>query len=213
MRSFFPALPILLIAASAALATETPPSIDRGEPPSTAAPAEIPPAAAGPVLPESPKERAEALLETLRTTKDPVAGKAAEKALIAVWSASGSDTVDLLMTWSSEAIGRKNLPLALDFLDQVTVMSPGFAEGWNKRATVYFLMDDYGKALADIGRALAIEPRHFGALSGLGLIFQAMDDEARAKAAYQQALEIDPFLDDVRKALDEIEASTAGATL
>jgi tetratricopeptide (TPR) repeat protein len=213
MRSVVIALSVLLLAAARVGAAETPPSIDRALPPAAAVP--IPPAATDPAaaLPASRKERAEALLETLRTTKDEAAGKEAEKAVLALWLASGSDTVDLLMQWSLQAMENKNYALALDFLDRVTIMKPDYAEGWNKRATVHFLLDDYGRSLADIARVLELEPRHFGALSGLGLIFRALDDDARAMAAYRQALEIDPFLTDVREALEAIEAETAGSSL
>lgn len=213
MRSVVIAFSVLLLAAARVGAAETSPSIDRTMPPAAAVP--IPPAAADPAaaLPASPKERAEALLETLRTTRDEAAGRDAEKAVLALWLASGSDTVDLLMQWSLQAMETKNYALALDFLDRVTIMKPDYAEGWNKRATVYFLLDDYGRSLADIARVLELEPRHFGALSGLGLIFRALDDDQRAIAAYRQALEIDPFLTDVRDALEELEAETAGSSL
>jgi tetratricopeptide (TPR) repeat protein len=78
-------------------------------------------------------------------------------------------------------------------------------EGWNKRATVYYLTDDYAKSLSDIQRVLALEPRHFAALSGLGAILSDIGDDQRAIEAYQEALTIDPHLDNVKKALDEIK--------
>jgi Flp pilus assembly protein TadD len=89
-------------------------------------------------------------------------------------------------------------------------MEPGYVEGWNKRATVHFLMDDYGKSISDIGKVLEIEPRHFGALSGLGIIFRSLGENEEAKAAFRAALEIDPHLKDVKDELDSLEAETAG---
>lgn len=214
MRGLSIAFAVFLSASVAAVAEETPPSVDRLAPAAVAAEpeADAPDAAAsGPASEETRAARVEKLIETLRTTKDGDAGREAERALLELWLASGSDTVDLLMNWSLKAMQGKNYPLALDFLDRIIIMKPDYVEGWNKRATVYFMRDDYGRALADIARVLELEPRHFGALSGLGLIFRAVGRDEQAIAAYRQALEIDPFLDNVKEALDELEAETAGS--
>ena len=209
MRSVVIALSVLLLAAAGVGAAETPPSIDRALPPTAAVP--IPSAAADPAaLPASPTERAEALLETLRTTKDEAAGKEAEKAVLALWLASGSDTVDLLMQWSLQAMENKNYALALDFLDRVTIMKPDYAEGWNKRATVHFLLDDYGRSLADIARVLELEPRHFGALSGMGSILKQSGRRELALDAYERALAIYPMMRNAQKEVAELSEELAG---
>ena len=114
------------------------------------------------------------------------------------------------MNWAMKAMEAKDYAVALDFLDRVIIMKPDFAEGWNKRATVYFLMDDYSKSIADIGKILALEPRHFGALSGLGMIMREIGEDKRAIEAYQKALAVDPNLEGVQKALDELQAKAAG---
>jgi tetratricopeptide (TPR) repeat protein len=155
-------------------------------------------------------ERIDSLFATLQAETDPDAAEEIENAILGLWLESGSDTVDLLMRWTLKAMEAKEYPRALDFLDRIVLLAPGYAEGWNKRATVYFLMDEYGKAISDIGRVLELEPRHFGALSGLGIIMRSLGDDERAKAAYRQALEVDPHLDNVQKALDELEAATGG---
>ena len=155
-------------------------------------------------------ERLDELFATLKTAKTADAGKAAENAIVTLWLQSDSDTIDLLMSWTLKAMEEKNYALALDFLDRIVTMKPDYAEGWNKRATVHYLNDDYGKSIADIGRTLALEPRHFGALSGLGTIMRSLGDETRAMDAYRRALAVDPYLDNVKKALDELEAETAG---
>jgi len=90
------------------------------------------------------------------------------------------------------------------------LVKPDFAEAWNKRATVYFLIDDYAASIADIRQTLALEPRHFGALAGLGMIFQAMDRKNDAIQVFERALEINPQLDKVREALEELKKETAG---
>ena len=177
-------------------AAETPPSIapDDGS------------AAAEPTR----QERLDTLFKTLATATDDTVASAAEDEITRIWMQSGSDTVDLLMEWTMQAMDDKNYALALDFLDRVVIMKPDYAEGWNKRATTYFLLDDYAKSLSDIARVLALEPRHFGALSGLGAIFSAMGDDKRAIVAYRQALDLDPMLDNVRQSLDDLEKQDAG---
>ena len=90
---------------------------------------------------------------------------------------------------------QENYPLALDVLDQVVLVKPDFAEGWNKRATVYYLLDDYAASLTDIRRTLALEPRHFGALAGLGMILEHTGHEERAIEVFRRALEINPQMD------------------
>ena len=156
------------------------------------------------------ENRLESLFDTLRSTNDEDTAKAAENDIIDIWLESGSDTVDLMMNWTLNAMERKNYPLALDYLDRIIAMQPGYAEGWNKRATVHFLVDDYSKAIADIEQTLALEPRHFGALSGLGTIMRDIGDTDRALVAFRHALEIDPYLESVKEALAEIEAEVSG---
>jgi len=85
-------------------------------------------------------------------------------------------------------------------------MMPDYVEGWNKRATVHFLLDDYERALADIEQVLLREPRHFGAMSGLGIIFRDIGETDRAIEVFRTALELDPYLENVREALDKIES-------
>jgi tetratricopeptide (TPR) repeat protein len=164
--------------------------------------------------PESnPAARLDALFEALKSATDPDAAKDAENDIIKTWLESGSDTIDLLMNWTLNAMEEKNYALALDYLDRIIAMKPDYAEGWNKRATVHFLVDDYSKAIADIERTLALEPRHFGALSGLGTIMRDIGDDDRAVIAFRHALEIDPYLDSVKDALKEIEDEKAGREL
>ena len=157
------------------------------------------------LAPESRAVRLDAFFQTLKTSKDAIAAKEAEASIISLWLESGSDTVDLLMAWSLRAMQEKDYALALDYLDRITVMEPSFAEGWNKRATVYFLLENYARAISDIQKTLTLEPRHFGALSGLGVIFGSLGDDRRAMDAYRQALALDPHLSNVRDALEKLQ--------
>jgi tetratricopeptide (TPR) repeat protein len=179
--------------AALALADETPPSVGADKEPA-----------------KSRTEQLDTLFGTLKAASSKEAAKAAENSIWRLWLESGSDTIDVLMTWAMKAMEAKDYATALDFLDRVVIMKPDFAEGWNKRATVYFLMDDYSKSIADIGKTLALEPRHFGALSGLGMIMRELGEDKRAIEAYQKALAVDPNLEGVQKALDELQAKAAG---
>jgi tetratricopeptide (TPR) repeat protein len=163
--------------------------------------------------PASREAKLDALFATLKIAPNVNAARKAESEIIALWLQSGSDTIDLLMTWSGQAIEQKEYSRALDLLDRVVTLQPDYAEGWNKRATVYYLTDRYSQSIADIERVLVIEPRHFGALSGLGSIFREIGDKKRAIEAYDQALELDPYLENVRKALEELGKDSGGTDI
>ncbi len=193
---------VAVLAASLALVAG-PPVWAAGEAPAVAA------APAKPVVPvPSRAERLDTLFAKLKSAKNDATAKRAEDAIIAIWLQSGSDTVDLLMSWSVQAIADKDYPHALDILDRVVTLKPDYAEGWNKRATVYFLTDKYSQSISDIEHVLVLEPRHFGALVGLGSIFRTLGDDQRAIAAFKQALALDPYLTNARKVLDKLEKQT-----
>jgi tetratricopeptide (TPR) repeat protein len=200
MRSIaIPALVAAVLAAgSAALAQTTP------EPPASAPVPESAPAA--------PTDL-DTLFSELKNAPNAEAAKAAESQILRRFLISGSDTVDLLMTWAIDSMNKEDYPLALDILDNVVTMKPDYAEGWNKRATVYYLSDDYGKSLADIRRVLSLQPKHFGALSGLGMIMRELGEKEKAIAAFREALTVDPYLDNVKKVLDELEKEAAGQAI
>lgn len=109
------------------------------------------------------------------------------------WNVSGSASIDLMMGWARDAMDAKKFDIALDFLDQVTIMAPDFAEGWNRRATLHFMREDYAKSMADIERTLQLEPRHFGALSGMGMIFKLLENKKMALKAYEDVLDVYPM--------------------
>jgi tetratricopeptide (TPR) repeat protein len=149
------------------------------------------------------------LFDALKIAPDEVSAKAIEDRIWAIWLVSGSDTCNLLMTRVKAATDDKDYDLAIKLLNAVIELRPDYVEAWNRRATVYYLKQDYGRALADIAEVLAREPRHFGALSGLGLMLQEIGDDKHALEAYRKALAIDPHLEnlpDVIKTLtDKVE--------
>ena len=131
----------------------------------------------------------------------------------AQWSHSGSPSIDLLMLWSQEALQEKKYGAALDFLDRVTVLHPDFAEGWNRRATVHFLMKSFGKSMADIERTLRLEPRHFGALSGMGQILKETGRTEAALLAFERVLSVYPMMRSAQEEVATLSEDLAGERL
>jgi tetratricopeptide (TPR) repeat protein len=129
------------------------------------------------------------------------------------WTRSDSATVDLLMQWAGEAMDRKEWPAAQDFLDQVVVLKPGFAEGWNRRATMHYLAGNLPKSMADIERTLSLEPRHFGALSGMAAIFMDIGKKEQALAAYRRVLDVYPQLRDAQSQVGILEDELTGSRI
>ena len=146
------------------------------------------------------------LFNALKIAPDETTAKAIEDRIWAIWISSGSDTCNLLMSRVKDATDDRDYDLAIKLLDAIVTIKPDYVEAWNRRATLRYIKHDYGLALADIREVLAREPRHFGALAGLGLILQDIGDEKHALQAYQAALAIDPHLrnlSDVVKTLRE----------
>ena len=134
------------------------------------------------------------LFEALKIAPDADAAKLVESRIWALWHASGSDTTDLLMTRVKAAADGKDLNLAIELLNAVIELRPDYVEAWNRRATLHFTNKDYSASLADIRQVLAREPRHFGALSGLGIIMQEFGEEKLALEAFRRALAVNPHL-------------------
>jgi len=146
------------------------------------------------------------LFGALKLAPDETTAKAIEERIWTVWTASRSDTANLLMMRVKTAIEAKDLDLAVTLLDGIVKIRPDYIEGWNRRATIFYMKKDYGRAIADIRQVLKREPRHFGALAGLGLILQDIGDDKQALEVYRRALEVYPRMEripDVVKTLQE----------
>jgi tetratricopeptide (TPR) repeat protein len=168
-----------------------------------AAPADaVPPAAAADASRIAALDR---LFAALKVAKSPDDAKSIETSIWQLWMESGDPAVDKLMNYTVAAMNARAYTLAVDFLDAIVKLKPDYAEGWNKRATVYWLLDDYGKSIADIERTLALEPRHFGALSGLGMIMRSMGEKQKAIDAFRRALDVDPNLEGVADSVKALE--------
>ena len=146
------------------------------------------------------------LFGALKAAPDAASAKQVENRIWALWLASGSDTANLLMTRTKTAIDAKDLDLALKLLDAILKIKPDYIEAWNRRATIHYMRKDYAQSMLDIRQVLVREPRHFGALSGLGMILQEFGDEKRALDVFRRALEVNPHLQkipDMVKSLSE----------
>jgi len=149
------------------------------------------------------------LFEALKVAPDDESAKYVENRIWAIWFASTSDTANLLMGRAKTAADGKDYDLAIKLLNAVIDIRPDFVEAWNRRATIYYTKKEFALALEDIQQVLAREPRHFGALSGLGIIMQELGDDKHALDAFRRALAIHPRLeripDLVKKLADKID--------
>jgi tetratricopeptide (TPR) repeat protein len=145
------------------------------------------------------------LFGALKAAPDEASAKHVEARIWALWMQTPSDTAALLMARAKLAMDAQKMDVALKLLDAVIKLRPDYVEAWNRRATLFYMQNDYGRSLADIREVLIREPRHFGALAGLGMIMQEIGDEKRALDAYRKALAINPHLD---KIPDQVKSLT-----
>src|SRR5579871_439581 len=180
--------------------------------------AQDPPARPHKKLPEAPAKlpkvdktrNLDFLFGALKAAPDEASAKHVEAKIWAIWQQSPSDTVALLMTRAKAAMEAQNPDVALKLLDSVIKLRPDYVEGWNRRATLYYLRNDYARSLQDIEQVLAREPRHFGALAGLGMIMQDLGDEKRALDAFRKALAVNPHLDKVPDMIKTLSEKVEG---
>lgn len=136
-----------------------------------------------------------------------------ESQIVDIWSRSGSRSMDMLLERGRDALDEENYLVALEHFTALTDHAPEFAEGWNMRATVFYLLDRFELSVADIGRTLALNPDHFGALNGLGIILEHMGEEKDALAAYRRVEALNPHMDNVRDAIERLERRVSGVDI
>ncbi|SDO30526.1 Tetratricopeptide repeat-containing protein [Aureimonas jatrophae] len=171
------------------------------------------PVEVAPVLPEpepSRRERLDTLFAELKREPETDKAKTIADRIQALWSQSDSATVDLLMDRSATAIGKKDEAAALDLLDQVIVLEPDYAEGWNRRATLHYAANRYGASMRDVEEVLKREPRHFGALMGLGAMQEELGRNRQALDTFSRALSVYPALKAAQDAVLRISDELAG---
>ncbi|MCQ0971651.1 hypothetical protein MLD63_14605 [Paracoccus sp. TK19116] len=137
----------------------------------------------------------------------------AESDILREWSRSGSAAMDLLYKRGEDALDGGDAATAIGHLTALADHAPDFASGYHMRAVAYATEGDYGPALADLARALQLEPRHFPALTQLGFLLEDMDQPERALDAYRQSLAIHPHQQDVLDAVERLEQAETGTNI
>jgi tetratricopeptide (TPR) repeat protein len=154
--------------------------------------------------------RVDPLFAALKRERNPEKARGIATQIAMNMGESGSPTVNLLMGWAATAVKEKRNGAALDFLDRVTLIDPGYVEGWNRRATLHYTMGDQRKAMADIAEVLKHEPRHFGALAGLAGILTEAGLDSQALNAWERYLEIYPADREAQEAVTKLSEKIAG---
>jgi tetratricopeptide (TPR) repeat protein len=150
------------------------------------------------------------LFGALKVAPDEISAKHVEARIWAQWLQTPSDTAALLMMRAKTAMDAQQMDVALKLLDALVKLRPDWVEAWNRRATLYYLQNDYGRSLQDIQQVLIREPRHFGALAGLGMIMQDLGDNKRALDAFRKALAINPHMDKVPELVKTLSEKVEG---
>lgn len=158
-----------------------------------------------------PADKLDSLFSELKRERNDRQAKRISERIWAEWRDSGSATVNLLMQWADKAITDDKNGLALDLLDQAIVLKPDYVEGWNRRATLHFMMGNHGKSMVDINRVLTLEPRHFGAIAGMAAILSASENDELELRAWEQLLEIYPANRQAQEKVGELADKLAGS--
>ena len=153
----------------------------------------------------------DALFAQLRVARDADAAKPIEERIWARWARSGSPTVDILLERAAAAENAGDKELAGEFLTQASDLAPGFAEPWNRRAVLAYDSKDYSGAIRAIEETLKREPRHFGALTGLALIYEDLGRPRSALLAYRAALEVHPHFAEALRGVARLAPQVEGS--
>ena len=154
----------------------------------------------------------EALFEGLKSA-DAAAAAQIEARIYEIWSRSGSDAMDLLHNRGREALEEGNLDQAIEHFSALIDHAPDFAEGYNARATAFFQNGQFGLSLEDIRKTLSLNPRHFGAMSGLALILEEIGKPEAALAAWREVEKLHPLRDGLSDTIQRLERNVQGSEL
>lgn len=139
--------------------------------------------------------------------------KGSEQKIWREWSKSGSAAMDHLLQRGIRAMKNDKLRIAIAHFSAAIDHAPDFAEAWNKRATVFYMMEEYGLSMADIRQTLALNPRHFGAMAGLGTILEGLERPKDALMAYERAFEVHPHQEGIKEAIERLKTEVKGTPL
>ena len=193
MRAMLPAILALLIAQPALAEQSREPSAAEA------------PAAARKSPAEMRADALDSLFARLHRVRAGEEAKLAEQAIWKLWKSSDSPAAEVLIGQAERAMDGRAFDASLGILDRLVEVHPDFAEAWNKRATLYFMMGRFKDSLADIDAVLNLEPRHFGALAGRGMIYQKEKNISGALDAFRDALAINPNMPSVKDAVKQLE--------
>lgn len=168
--------------------------------------------AGAPVMATQTDPQLDALFSRLQATRDAGESEVLQNAIWSVWTTTDDKEAARMMAIGIIAMGQDRLDDALSTFDALVDLAPDFAEAWNKRATVHYLMGDLDASVADIEETLKLEPRHFGALSGLGLIYQDVEQWDAALRAFEAALKVNPHLPTVRASVESLRRKLREST-
>ena len=147
---------------------------------------------AGSALADQNDTRLDELFTALAGATDVHQAAQLEARIWRIWSESERQEITILFARGRAAMDSGRMAAAVRLFSRIIDLQPDFAEAWNKRATVLYLQHKWAESVLDIEQTLALEPRHFGAISGLGLIFLARDDARSALQVFERVLEINP---------------------
>lgn len=164
----------------------------------------------GPALAGQDDPRLPEMFVRLQGHLDQTEAERLETEIWSVWYQNDDSAITSLMHQGRAAMSIGDFDDAEAYYSQVIERDPAFAEGWNRRATLYYLMGRYEDSIADVTKTLELEPRHFGALSGMGLIYTALEDEETALVWFEKALEVNPHMAGVRYRVELIKKRLAG---
>lgn len=191
------ALSLLLLGASGPVRAETAPEAEAG--------ADVAP----PSTPDRKRQKLDLLFDRLAHAENKEAENLAAQ-IQDIWSHSGSDSMDLLLRRGLTAMEEEDYPRARAHLSALTRLAPDFAEGWNAAATLAYLEEDYGRSVADIERAVALEPRHFAALAGLAMILEHVGRTEAALKTWREIERIYPALDRAQEFIERLAPEVDG---
>jgi tetratricopeptide (TPR) repeat protein len=164
-----------------------------------------------PAIADQDDARLDGLFQRLQTTPNPAEARAVEQRIWLVWLEADDAGLNRLMEQGIVAMHDRRYAAALQTFDRMVEQAPEFAEGWNKRATVHFLMGNWQASVRDIQQTLALEPRHFGALSGLGMIYDALGQPEAALRSFEATLALNPHSESTRRSIEELRAQLRGS--
>ncbi|MCJ2033565.1 tetratricopeptide repeat protein [Methylobacterium sp. J-068] len=177
-------------------------------PPAFAAPAPAPPKAE-----KKQPLSLDDLFARLKAAGDDAEAKGIARLIEQRLGRSGSATADLLTERARQAMSGQDIPLAVELMDRATTLEPGWSEGWNRRATLFWKLADSAAAISDLQRTLVLEPRHYEAWAALGRIYLSTEDKRRALEAFRRAAAIYPRMDHLQSAIDRLAPDVDGRDL